>query len=275
MRPADRDRILAMLADVWDGHDYIPRVFEEWARDPGAWFQAAEVEGEVAGIQRLRPIGPSIVWYEGLRVATPHRRGGLARAMLAAGIEQAMSLGFRQIRLVTANPHAMRLFESAGFSLLVAPRRWQARRLEGAEPARLADSSQAERLARALLDDPALAGYGGVVPDGEWALEPDATLLARLANEGCLRITAGGRALAYVREGWSGEDLWAPFVSGSGAALRDLLMALRLEADTENLNRVSVWVYDGHPGEDDLRETGYDHKTDPFRLNYYGLRLDS
>jgi GNAT superfamily N-acetyltransferase len=117
-----------MTADVWGGHDYIGRVFDDWVRDPGAWFQAAEVEGELVGLQRLRPIAADIVWYEGLRVASTHRRQGLARAMLTAAAAQARGLGFREMRLATANPDAIELFRSAGFTLLVAPRLWRAAR---------------------------------------------------------------------------------------------------------------------------------------------------
>lgn len=263
-----------MVAGVWDGHDYIPRVFDEWARDPGAWFQAAEVQGEVAGIQRLRPISSSILWYEGLRVAPGSEGKGLAGAMLQAGLEQARALGFREIRLVTANPRAIRLFRRAGFRLIVAPRRWQASRLEGEEPARMVDPKQAAHLADLLKAAPEIPGYGGVIPDGEWALEPDAALLERLAGQGSLRVTGGGRALAYTRIGWGGDEVAAPFVTGSGAGFRDLAMALRFEADIEGLKGVAVWAYDGHPGEDDLRATGYDSETAPFRLHYYGLRLD-
>ena len=273
VRVTDRERVAEITADVWDGHDYLGRVFDDWVSDPGAWFQAAEVEGEVVGVQRLRPIAADVIWYEGLRVASTHRRQGLARAMLTAAAAQARGLGFREVRLATANPDAIELFRSAGFALLVAPRLWRARRLEGDEPARMPAVADAERLLRVVREDPGLALYGGVVASGEWALDLDAELLGRLAGEGALRVVAGGRALAAVREGWGGDNLWAYFVSGSGGALQELLMALRYEADTDGMEGVSLWAPDGHPAEEDFRATGYDSETDPFRLSYFALRL--
>ena len=275
VRPADRARVGEMVAAVWDGHDYIPQVFDEWVGDPGAWFQAGELGGEVAGIQRLRPIAPRIVWYEGLRVAPEQRRRGVARAMLEAAVAQARGLGFAEIRLATANPDAIALFRSAGFELLVAPRLWRGRRLEGDEPARMPSPADAGRLFAYLQEDPALESYGGVFAHGEWALDADAELLGRLAGEGALRVTAGGRALAAVREGWGGERLWAYFVSGSGAALHDLLLALRFEADSAGLTAVNLWAPDGHPGEDEFAATGYDSEAEPFRLSYFGLRISN
>jgi GNAT superfamily N-acetyltransferase len=273
VRATDRERVGEITADVWEGHDYIDRVFDDWVSDPGAWFQAAEVEGELVGVQRLRPIAATVVWYEGLRVSSAHRRRGLARAMLTAAAAQARGLGFEELRLATANPDAIALFQSAGFTLLVAPRLWRARRLEGDEPARMPGPADAERLFRLVSDDPALAAYGGVVASGEWALDLDADLLGRLAGEGALRVAAGGRALAAVREGWGGDNLWAYFVSGSGGALQELLLALRYEADVDGMDGVSLWAPDGHPGEEDFSATGYDSEAAPFRLSYFALRL--
>ena len=60
VRPADRDRIAEMTRDVWEGRDYIPRVFDRWVSDAGAEFQAAEVDGVVVGVQRLRPFAPGL-----------------------------------------------------------------------------------------------------------------------------------------------------------------------------------------------------------------------
>jgi GNAT superfamily N-acetyltransferase len=273
VRTTDRQRVAEITADVWEGHDYIPRVFDDWVGDPGAWFQAAEVEGELVGVQRLRPISAEIVWYEGLRVASTHRRQGLARAMLTAAVAQARGLGFKELRLATANPDAIGLFRSAGLTLLVAPRLWRARRLEGDEPARMPGPADADRLFRLVREDPALAAYGGVCANGEWALDLDAELLSRLAGEGALRVVGGGRALAAVREGWGGDTLWAYFVSGSGGALQELLLALRYEADADRMEGVNLWAPDGHPAEEDFRATGYDSEAEPFRMSYFALRL--
>src|ERR1700694_5680699 len=177
------------------------------------------------------------------------------------------------MRFATPNPDAVALFRSAGFTLLLEPRLWRARRLEGDGPARMPAAADAERLLRLVREDPALAAYGGIVASGEWALDLDAALLARLAGEGALRIVAGGRALAAVREGWGGDNLWAYFVSGSGGALQELLLALRYEADADGMEGVSLWAPDGHPAEEDSGATEYDSETDPFRLPYFALRL--
>ena len=144
VRPADRDRAIEITKDVWEGRDYIPRIFDRWVSDAGAEFQAAEIEGVVVGLQRLRPYAPGLMWYEGLRVASDHRRQGIARAMLDAAIAEAREQGFQETRLATRDLPAIRLFESVGFKALVELKWWRGVRVEGGEPARMPAQAAAD-----------------------------------------------------------------------------------------------------------------------------------
>jgi GNAT superfamily N-acetyltransferase len=276
VRPADRERVLEITSDVWEGRDYLPEVFEEWVADPGSTFQAAEVEGEVVGVQRLRPIGPGIAFYEGLRVATTHRRRGIARSMLRQALEQARSLGFREVRLYTGSEAAGRLFASEGFRVVTACGVWSAGRMEGDDLPRLAGPEEAAALADRLRRDPglaaSLAAYRGLNPDWHAALDVDAALLERLAGEGRVRLGPGGRALALLRAR-PRSRLAATFVAGTGAALQDLMAGLRFEADGQGLRGVAALLPDDHPGIEDLRQVGYDLADDEGRAYVYALDL--
>jgi len=128
VRPSDRDRVAEMTSDIWDGHDYMAHVFDDWVADATAAFQAVEVDGVVVGLHRLRPYAPGLVWYEGLRVATSHQRQGIARAMLDSAIAEAREQGFAELRLATYNEVASHLFESAGFKPLLDIRWWRSAR---------------------------------------------------------------------------------------------------------------------------------------------------
>ena len=60
--PADRDRVAEISSDVWDGHDYIPRVFDDWVADAGSTFQAGQrhvvrQQGGGFGRYRVAPVG--------------------------------------------------------------------------------------------------------------------------------------------------------------------------------------------------------------------------
>lgn len=257
VRPADHDRVVEITRDVWNGRDYIPKVFDRWVSDAGAAFEAAEVDGVVVGVQRLRPYAPGLMWYEGLRVAEAYRRQGIARAMLEAAIDEAREQNFREMRLGTRDLPAVRLFESAGFRRLVEVKWWRGPRVEGGEPARIPDVDEARRLWPFIAGSPGFELYRGISPDLNGARDVDPEELARLAQRGLLRVGPGGRAVAMLRDPWV-QNIAVAMLAGSGGALRELLMSLRYEADADGLTHVTVNLPPGHPAEDDLRASGYD-----------------
>ena len=272
VRPADRDRVVEMTRDVWDGRDYIPRVFDRWVSDAGAAFQAAEIEGVVVGVQRLRPYAPGLMWYEGLRVAIEHRRQGIARAMLDAAIEEAREQGFHEMRLATRDLPAVHLFESAGFKRVVEVRWWRGMRMEGGEPARMPDAAEAKKLWPFVASSPGIQLYGGISPDLNSARNLDADELERLARNGLLRVGPGGRAVALLCEPW-GQNVAVSLLAGAGGALRELLMELRFEADADGLSHVTVNLPPAHPAEEDLKASGYDFADAEPSAYVYSLTL--
>jgi len=272
VRPADRDRAVEITKDVWEGRDYIPRVFDRWLSDGGAEFQAAEIEGVVVGLQRLRPYAPGLIWYEGLRVASDRRRQGIARAMLDAAIAEAREQGFHEMRLATRDLPAVRLFESTGFKALVEMKWWRGLRMEGGEPARIPDAAEARRLWPAFASSPGIQLYAGIVPDMNGARNLSADELERLASGGLIRLGPGGRAIALLREPW-GQNIAVSLLAGRGGALRELLMALRFEADADGLDHVTVNLPPGHPAEEDLKASGYDFADAENSAFVYALEL--
>jgi GNAT superfamily N-acetyltransferase len=272
VRPADFERVVELTRDIWDGHDYLPTVFDAWVSDSGAAFQAAEVEGLVVGLQRLRPYAEGLVWYEGLRVASTHRRQGIARSMLASAIDEARQQGCREMRLATRERGAIDLFESAGFRRVVGVRHWRGRRVEGGEPARMPDASEAARLWPAVAGSPGFDLYGGVLPDLNGAHDLGPAELERLARRGLVRVGPAGRAVALLLEPW-GQNLAVGLLAGTGGAMRELLMALRFEADADGIEHVTVLHPPAHPTEDDLRDSGYDSADVEASAFVYALQL--
>jgi GNAT superfamily N-acetyltransferase len=261
-----------MTSDIWDGHDYIESVFDDWVSDATAAFQAMEVDGVVVGLQRLRPYAPGLIWYEGLRVATSHQRQGIARAMLDSAMAEAREQGFAELRLATFNEVASNLFESAGFKPLLDIRWWRAQRVEGGEPANMPDAVEAEKLWKMAASSPGFETYNGVSADPNGARNLEAAELGRLATSGMLRVAPGGRALAGLRRPWS-DNVSVAFLAGRGAALRDLLFALRYEADADAADHVTIALPRGHPAADDMRATGYDFANAEDSAFIYGLKL--
>jgi GNAT superfamily N-acetyltransferase len=276
VRPADKHRVDEICADIWEGNDYLPQVFDEWVADPAASFEGAELDGVLVGLQRVRPLGDGVLMYEGLRVASSHQRHGIARAMLRSAIAEARQQGATAMRLASGNPHAIALFESEGFRLCVAAVRWEAFRLEGDDPPRIPSPGEAENLAAWAIADPAFSAYGGVAADFGGAWSPSAANFARQAEAGLLRVGPGGRALAAVRGGrWRWQHLPITFLAGSGGALDDLLLRLRFEADSQDLDGVIVWAPADHPAAAQLEAGGYDFRREPGQLSIYALDLSA
>jgi predicted PurR-regulated permease PerM/GNAT superfamily N-acetyltransferase len=67
-RAADEPDVLDIAARMWDGHDYIPQVWNEWLADRGGILAAAERDGKVVGIGKLSRLTSKEWWIEGLRV---------------------------------------------------------------------------------------------------------------------------------------------------------------------------------------------------------------
>ncbi|MDQ6790710.1 MAG: GNAT family N-acetyltransferase [Candidatus Dormibacteraeota bacterium] len=248
--------MLEITARVWEGTDYLPHVLDSWLADPNATLEVAELDGVVVGFQRLRPITQRIVLYEGLRVAEEHRRRGVARAMLRHALEEGSGQGFGEMRLITGNPAACGLFDAEGFHRLVHCQVWLAGRVEGVDLPRLVAADEAAALFARLRADPAYDAYGRVNAHWQDVSDLDEELLGRLAEEGLVRASGGGRALALL-EPRPHNRLAASLVAGSGAALQDLLMGLRFEADSQGYEGVRLFAPVPHPASDDFAEVGY------------------
>lgn len=270
VRPADRERMLEVTAGVWGGTDYLPAVFDQWVGDPAGSFEAGELDGLVVAFHRLRPIASGILLYEGMRVAGTHRRLGLGRAMLRSALAEARQGGAREVRLMTANPHAASLFASEGFRLRAEFVSWTARRTEGGEGARVPAPGEAARLAELARADPAFAAHGGITSHWSAPVDIDEDQLRRWAERGLLR--ANGRALAGLSPTRT-DRLGVNFVFGAGAQLRDLLLALRFEADADGMEGVWLATPREHPAAGDLRAVGYDLAPDAAPFSVYGLEL--
>ena len=63
------------------------------------------------------------------------------------------------------------------------------------------------------------------------------------------------------------------FIAGRGGVLRDLLFALRYEADADGADHVTIAVPRGHPAADDLSACGYDFVNADDKAGVYGLKL--
>jgi ribosomal protein S18 acetylase RimI-like enzyme len=116
-READRERILAISAQIWDGYDYVPHVLDEWLAGTRGELLVAEIDGQVAAFSYLTWLADGHAWLQGIRADTAMRGRGAAKALTERSIARAWVAGARRIGLSTYvdNQASMHIAESFGF----------------------------------------------------------------------------------------------------------------------------------------------------------------
>ena len=66
--PLDTPGMLKLTSQIWEGEDYVPKVWHEWLFDPDGLLCVAELQGKVVGIGKLTRLSERDWWLEGLRV---------------------------------------------------------------------------------------------------------------------------------------------------------------------------------------------------------------
>lgn len=114
-RPENKEAILAISAQVWEGEDYIPNVLDGWLSEGG--LVVAEQNADIVGFGKLTLLSPGEVWLEGLRVDPAHRGKGVAKAIAQHQLESALALKPRSIRFATAevNAESLHIARKQGF----------------------------------------------------------------------------------------------------------------------------------------------------------------
>jgi len=116
-RPADRQRILDISAQIWDGYDYVPLMLDEWLAGTAGELLVAALDGGVAAFSYRTWVADGHAWLQGIRTDAALRGKGLGRALTERSIERAWADGARRIGLSTYidNQASMHIVESFGF----------------------------------------------------------------------------------------------------------------------------------------------------------------
>jgi GNAT superfamily N-acetyltransferase len=122
LRFSDRDDVLEISRHVWEGHDYVPLVFEQWLKDKNSYFCGVEVDGRVVAFGNLHLIeNKRTGWMEGLRVHPDFRGRGYANDLTSFLVRKGEDLGVDRLRYTTGenNAASLKLASKAGFSRLL------------------------------------------------------------------------------------------------------------------------------------------------------------
>jgi GNAT superfamily N-acetyltransferase len=104
VRPArqeDKTNVLALVARIWNGEDYIPLVWDDWLSDPSGRLLIGEAEGRVIGLGHLGRISRQDWWLEGIRVAPDYQGRGVGGQLYAALAAEWERIGTGELRYLT------------------------------------------------------------------------------------------------------------------------------------------------------------------------------
>ncbi len=263
VRPArltDKGPLMSFIKDVWGGHDYIPRVWDDWMHDRHGKMFVVEVDGVPVGMNRIRFLEDGSVWFEGARVHPDYRGRGLATLLGENSMRVARERGSTVFRLTSGsrNKTAHRQIAKIGFDEAARFSVYEPKeetKLNPTEEAESVRQSSAAEVSRAFMRTREFRLGKGVFWHN-WAaasITPD--LLRKLAREGA--VWRMGDAVAIVRGGSEGRDRWEQvcFLGGPG---RDAMRLLRSLVG-RNRKATERWVYlpQGSPLIHEVRAAGY------------------
>ncbi|OLC61673.1 hypothetical protein AUH73_06605 [archaeon 13_1_40CM_4_53_4] len=64
----DKAPILEICKNIWNGHDYLPGVWDDWLADKDGRLIVATVKGRTVGVAHASLQTPDVAWLEGVRV---------------------------------------------------------------------------------------------------------------------------------------------------------------------------------------------------------------
>ena len=114
---ADRDRILAISAQIWEGYDYVPSVLDEWLAGSEGELLVAVLDGVVAAFSYRTWLADGHAWLQGIRTDEALRGRGSGKALTERSLSRAWEEGARRVGLSTHidNQASMHIVESFGF----------------------------------------------------------------------------------------------------------------------------------------------------------------
>jgi GNAT superfamily N-acetyltransferase len=230
---ADKSAVEGICAQIWDGDDYIPQVWDDWLADLHGELIVAEQAGKIVGIAKLSRVADNEWWMEGLRVAPAHRKQGIGAKLHTYLVEKARQISQGTLRFGTRsdNEPVHHLAAHDGFCHLAAYHRYRADSLPTANVPALRQLTEAD-LATAwelISDTPRYEASSGLYEDlWTWKSLTRERLADHLAAGDVWGVDLDGELSALALICGTGEGkVSVGHVDGKEEALPAILQGLR------------------------------------------------
>jgi hypothetical protein len=185
----DLEDIREFCKTIWEGHDYVPDVMEEWLQDPQGLFAVAEYKRRAIASSKITRLAEGQWWLEGFRV-DPSYQGLKVGSLIHRYLDRWwLEQGNGVLRLMTSskNKSVHHLCESTGYTKLFEVCGYRAEPLPGRADSFTSAAFSHGDLARVVefaRASASLALTNGVVDFGWRCVNPnDPKVLADLFRE--------------------------------------------------------------------------------------------
>ncbi len=117
---SDKEEVEELCKNIWEGNDYLPKVFDRWVRDGG--FYKGVINNKIIALDKYTRFENDVIWLEGLRVHPDHQGQGYGKEMVKKFIELIRSKEeFSYLRFMTAatNEKTIKMAKEFGFETLI------------------------------------------------------------------------------------------------------------------------------------------------------------
>jgi GNAT superfamily N-acetyltransferase len=272
LRPAreeDEEAVNALSSHIWEGDDYVPRLFHRWLADDTGRFTVAYEGDHLVGFGKLTKFSPGEWWLEGLRVHPQHRGRGIARCLHRHAVGVALDIGAGTLRFATSskNTAVHKLAAETGFKKVSehvkveAEAKATAGEEHGFAPLKPAELSPLRHWLNRSERYAALAGLF----EHHWQWKELAPRLQSLLAEGRIywwhKTREGAQGVVVVAQEKE-ERLHINYLDAAPESLRPLATALRRLAAQLGMERVAGKPPAGDPYRRAFRAAGWQLEPD-------------
>lgn len=187
-RPAlerDLEDIREFCKTIWNGHDYVPEVMQDWLQDPQGLFAVAEYQGHAIACSKITLLADGQWWLEGFRV-DPNYQGLKVGSLIHRYVDQwwlARENGMLRLMTNSKNKSVHHLCQETGFTKLFEVRGYKAEPLkEGVDmfTSAVSNDQDLEKVVEFTLKSPSLAITNQLVDFGWRCVKPTQNALTYL-----------------------------------------------------------------------------------------------
>jgi GNAT superfamily N-acetyltransferase len=244
--PSDRADVFEFTKFIWDGHDYIRYVWDEWLADPEGILAVAEYGGHCVGLAKISLSAPGQWWFQGLRV-DPNFQGLKIGSHIHEYIDAWwLEHGDGVARLMTASFRlkVQHLCERLGYAKVLEVKELETSALdEACTSFQPVNADEIHAALRHTQESPVMALSSGFLDLGWDALQPTEMVIATIQQQGMAFWWRNGKGLllAWDDENEDGKVLGLGLPACALESLPEMLLDIRRLA--AQMGRVGVfWI---------------------------------